>query len=134
MSMALPAITTFADCADWSKTVTPYVSQLYDLPQQLSSSIANPQALKILYVSTNPLISAFFFSCALFPLFLVASEANRNWSQVDRVWSILPTIYNVHYAVYAHLAGVPTKRLDTLAFFSILWSVGRREFHLPILS
>lgn len=121
--MALPAIKTFADCADWSKTVTPYIPQLYDLPQQISSSITDIEALKLLYISTNPLISGFFFSCALFPLFLVISEANRNWSQVDRVWSILPTVYNVHYAIYAHLAAVPTKRLDTLAFFSIVWSV-----------
>ena len=121
--MALPVTKTFADCADWSKTVTPYIPQLYDLPQQVLSSITNPLALKTLYVSTNPLISAFAFSCVLFPIFLVVSEVNRNWSQVDRLWSILPTIYNIHYAVYAHAVGLPTKRLDTLAFFSIVWSV-----------
>ena len=121
--MAIPETKTFADCVDWSRTVTPYIPQLYDLPQQVASSIADPQILKSIYISTNPLISAFAFSCALSPIFLVVSEANRNWSQVDRLWSVLPTIYNVHYAVYAHAIGVPTKRLDTLAFFSIVWSV-----------
>ena len=123
MSNGLPPVKAFADCVDWSHTVSPYVPQLYDLPQRIFAHITDPQALKFLYISTNPLISAFVFSCSLFPIFLLTSEVNRNWSQVDRFWSILPTVYNVHYAVYAHAAGVPTKRLDTLAFFSIAWSV-----------
>ena len=122
MSIALPAVHTFADAVDWSKTVTPYISQLYDLPSQLQG-IRSLQALKLLYVSTNPLISAFAFSCALMPIFFVASEINRNWSQVDRFWSILPTIYNVHYALYANLGELPTKRINTLAAISIIWSV-----------
>lgn len=121
--MALPVIRTFSDCADWSKTVSPYIGQLYDLPQNVFESITNPQALKVLYVSTNPLISGFAFSCFLFPIFLFVSEANRNYSQVDRVWSILPTIYNAHYALYAHAVGLPTQRLDTITAISLIWSV-----------
>ena len=121
--MAVPTVKTFADTVDWSKTVSPYIPQLFDLPRDIVSNVNNLQALKALYLSTNPLISAFAFSVALFPLFFVASEVNRNWSQVDRFWSILPTIYNLHYTLYAHQAGLPTKRLDTLAFFSILWTV-----------
>ena len=121
--MALPVVKTFADNVDWSKTVSPYVAQLYDLPIQIATSINSLQALKTLYISTNPLISAFAFSVALFPIFLVVAEVNRNWSQVDRCWSILPTVYIAHYTFYAHAAGVPTKRLDTLCFFSLVWSV-----------
>ena len=121
--MAIPETRTFADCVDWSRTVTPYIPQLYHLPQQVALSITDFQALKTIYTSTNPLISAFAFSCALSPLFLIISEVNRNYSQIDRLWSILPTIYNIHFAVYAHAIGLPTKRLDTLAFFSIIWSV-----------
>lgn len=123
MAVALPAVQTFADSVDWSKTVSPFVPQLYDLPSEFISRLNNLQSLKELYLSTNPLISAFAFCLVLFPIFLIAAEVNRNWSQVDRCWSILPTVYNIHYAVYAHLAGLPTKRLDTLAFFSIIWSV-----------
>ena len=123
MSTALPAVNTFADSVNWTKTVSPYIPQLYDLPPQVWSSVQGLQSLKTLYISTNPLISAFTFCVALMPVFFIVAEVNRNWSQVDRCWSILPTLYNVHYAVYAHLAGLPTKRLDTLAFFSILWSV-----------
>jgi len=43
--------------------------------------------------------------------------------QVDRCWSILPTIYNAHYALYAHLNGLETQRLDHLLSFSIVWSL-----------
>lgn len=122
-TMSLPVIKSAVDAADFSKTVLPYVSQLYDLPQQILQSISNPQALKVLYISTNPLISAFALSLFLFPIFLVASEINKNYSQVDRFWSILPTLYNAHYVLYAHAAGLPTQRLDNLLAFSCVWTV-----------
>ena len=122
--MALPLIRSIADCTDYSKTILPYTSQLYDLPQQIFDNITNLQALKVLYVSTNPLIFAFVFSLFLFPVFLVVSEVNRNYSQVDRCWSILPTIYNAHYAAYAHATGLSTRRLDVLLLLSTFWSVG----------
>lgn len=123
LMMSLPVIRTVVDAADFSKTVLPYVAQLNDLPQQILQSISNPQALKVLYVSTNPLISAFAFSLFLFPIFLVGGEINKNYSQVDRFWSILPTLYNAHYVLYAHAVGLPTQRLDTLLAFSCVWTV-----------
>ena len=125
-NMALPVIKSIADCTDFSKTVLPYIGQLYDLPQQVFDNINNVQALKVLYVSTNPLISAFAFSLLIFPIFLLVSEINRNYSQVDRCWSILPTIYNAHFAVYAHATGLSTRRLDMLLLFSTIWSVSSR--------
>lgn len=124
--MALPVLKTFADCVDLDKTVLAYLPQLYDLPQQIFQSITNLQALKVLYVSTNPLISAFALSLFLAPIFLIVSEVNRNYSQVDRCWSLLPTIYNAHFTAYAHAAGVPSRRLDILLLFSLAWSVRYR--------
>ena len=121
--MALPVVNSLTDCANFERTVVPYVPQFYDIFQQVSQSITNPQALKILYVSTNPLVTAFSVSLALSPIFLVISEINKNYSQVDRFWSLLPTFYNAHFALYAHLLGLPTARLDTLLLISIIWSV-----------
>ncbi|KAL6713421.1 hypothetical protein ACLMJK_008886 [Lecanora helva] len=120
--MSLPVITSIADCTDVSKALLPYTSQLHDLPQQVFTNINNLQALKVIYISTNPLITAFALSLFLAPIFLIVSEANKNYSQVDRCWSILPTVYNAHYVLYAHAAGLPTKRLDTLLVFSVIWS------------
>ena len=122
-AMSLPVVKSLADCADISKTVLVYLPQLYDLPQQIFQNLNNAQALKVLYITTNPLISAFAMSLLLAPIFLLISEVNKNYSQVDRCWSILPTIYNAHFTLYAHAAGLPTKRLDTLLLFSGLWSV-----------
>ena len=121
--MSLPVVKVPIDCTNIYKTIVPYIPQLYDLPQQIFSNIINPQALKVLYVSTNPLIFALAISLFLAPIFLLVSEVNKNYSQVDRCWSILPTLYNAHYVLYAHAAGLPTRRLDTLLVFSGIWSV-----------
>lgn len=121
--MALPVVKSLSDCADFQRTVVPYIPQFYDIFQQIFQSISNPQALKVLYVSTNPLITAFSASLIISPVFLVVSEINRNYSQVDRFWSLLPTFYNAHFALYAHLLGLPTARLDTVLAISLVWSV-----------
>ena len=125
VSMALPVVKSLADCVSLEKTVLPYTPQLYDLPQQLLQTVSNPYGLVTLYIATNPLISAFALSLFLAPIFLVVSEVNRNYSQVDRCWSLLPTIYNAHYALYAHLTGLPTGRMDALFVVSVMWSVSK---------
>lgn len=121
--MALPLAKSAAECADFSKTVLPYVHQLGPLPRAIFESISNPGALKQIYLETNPLIFLLNFTLFLAPIFLVLSELNRNYSQVDRAWSILPTLYNAHYVIYAHLTGLETRRLDALLVVSIIWSV-----------
>ncbi|KFY22822.1 hypothetical protein V493_06302 [Pseudogymnoascus sp. VKM F-4281 (FW-2241)] len=122
-TMALPALATFEDCADFSKTVVPFIPQLYELPQQLLNSWSNPDELLELYIATNPLISAFALALALFPIIWMVSEVNRNYSQVDRLWSILPAIFIGHFVAYGHLIGLDTERLDTLLISVVIWSV-----------
>ena len=126
LAMALPVVRTALECSDFSQTVWPYFSQLSALPQIYFESITNPAALRQIYLDTNPLITSLAFSLFLAPIFLLVSEINRNYSQVDRVWSILPTIYNAHYVIYAHLMGMETKRLDILLAASVFWSVSYR--------
>lgn len=120
--MSLPVVKSLADSVDFTKSVSPYIPQLYDLPQQILQSISDPHALKHVYLSTNPLISAFAFSLFLSPVFLIVSEINKNYSQVDRFWSILPTVYVAHFVIYARALGLPSQRLETLCFFTTLWS------------
>lgn len=122
-TMALPVVKSLLECTDFSKTVVPYLPQLYDLPQQVFENYRDFTALKNIYLATNPVISGFAFSLFLFPVFLIVSEINRNYSQVDRCWSILPTLYNAHFVLYAHMAGLPTSRLDNLLAASCVWSV-----------
>jgi hypothetical protein len=123
--LSLPVLKTAADCADFTLTVRPYVSQLLDLPNQLSgiaSSTSKLEDLSTLYLNTNPLVTAFAFSLLLAPIFLIVSEINKNYSQVDRAWSILPCVYIAHYTTWAHKNGLPTQRLDNILVFAAIWS------------
>jgi steroid 5-alpha reductase family enzyme len=130
-SISLPAVRTLADCVDFQRTVLPYLPQLRDLPQQVLKTWNNVHGLKVLYLSTNPLVSATAFAGVLAAIVFVVAEINKNYSQVDRLWSIIPTVYNVHYAIYAHAVGLPTARLDFLAAISLLWSVRSIPHPLP---
>lgn len=120
---SLPVVKTLADCADFSRVVQPYLPQLYELPNAILENISNVEGLKSIYATTNPAISGLAFSIALFPIFLVLSEVNRNWSQVDRVWSILPTVYHAHYAYWARCNGLSTQKIDNVLIFSVIWSI-----------
>ena len=130
--MALPVVRTLAECADYHSTVAPYLPQLRALPEVYWQSLANPVALKQLYLDTNPLITAIAFGLALSPIFLLVSEVNKNYSQVDRAWSILPSVYNTHYALYAHLSGLATTRTDAVIVISVLWSVRIAQPQVPL--
>lgn len=122
LSKPLPVLNALEDCSDYSKTVEPFIPQLYEVPSQLLNNVGN---LKQLYIDTNPLIAGFAASILFGGIFLVVSEFNRNYSQVDRMWSILPNLYVVHIAVWARLAGLPHQRIDLIALFTSLWSVSR---------
>lgn len=121
--VALPAVRTLQDCAVYSTTFEAYLPQLYALPQQIYESIGDIEALTQIYVSTNPAIFGLAVSLALMPLFFIVAEANKNYSQVDRVWSILPAVFNFHYALWARLNALPTTRVDNVLAFSVLWSM-----------
>ncbi|KAK3296060.1 uncharacterized protein B0H64DRAFT_162527 [Chaetomium fimeti] len=120
--MALPTIRTLEDCADFSQVVEPFIPQLYDLPTKLLDVFAGRESLLQLYTETNPLVSGFAISVFLGAVFLVAAEINRNYSQVDRFWSLLPTLYIAHFDVWARLTGLPSQRIDAALLFSAVWS------------
>lgn len=121
--MALPAVKTLVDCADYTQTFEPFIPQLYALPEQVWASLGDLEALKQIYISTNPAIFGLALALAAFPIFWIISEINKNYSQVDRVWSILPTLFNLHYSIWAHLNGLETTRVDNVLAFSTVWSM-----------
>ncbi|KAF2738818.1 DUF1295-domain-containing protein [Polyplosphaeria fusca] len=123
LSLTVPTVKTLADCTDFTITVSPYLPQLYALPRQVFARINDFNALKELYITTNPLITALAFALFLASVVLVVSEVNKNYSQVDRLWGIIPVLFNSHYALWAHLAGLPAQRLDHVMSVSILWGM-----------
>lgn len=119
----IPILRSIEDCSDFAKTVEPFIPQFYSLPDKLLASFSSLERLQRVYVETNPLVTGFAASLFLAGVFLIVSEINRNYSQVDRSWSILPNLYIVHLAVWARLAGQPHARIDLVAAFSTIWSV-----------
>jgi hypothetical protein len=125
MALPLPPILSFREAAQFGRTFAPYVlsEQLLQLPGRLVQAGTDLNALQELYTGTNPLVTAIAFALAISPIYVVLTEITGNYSQVDRSWSILPTIYNVHYYLWAHLTGLPTDKLQTIALISVAWSV-----------
>jgi hypothetical protein len=121
--MALPVVKSLEDCAEYANVVEPFLPQLYELPSRLLHTVTSRESLLELYANTNPLISGLAFSIFLGCIVLVASEVSRNYSQVDRLWSILPAFYNAHFAAWAHLNNLPSQRVDLVLFWSVIWSV-----------
>ncbi|KAJ5693095.1 hypothetical protein N7462_002518 [Penicillium macrosclerotiorum] len=121
-SLPLPRVESLADCTSFKLTVLPYLQQLQWLPASLREAGQDLTSLKEIYLAVNPFVSALALCSVLAGLFFLASELNRNFSQVDRFWSILPAVYNVHFATWARLSGIRTQSLDTIAVISIIWS------------
>lgn len=120
--MALPAVKSLEECSEWAKVVEPFIPQLLELPSKI---IASPQSLPQIYLETNPLISGFAFSLLIAVLTLGVSEYHRNFSQIDRLWSLLPNWYVLHTAAWAYLNDEPWQRVALAGAATTLWSVRR---------
>jgi steroid 5-alpha reductase family enzyme len=78
-----------------------------------------------MYASTDPMTIALWacgvlaFGCWIVSLF------TGNYSQVDRLWSIAPPLYAVHFAAHA---GFSDARLNLMAFLVVAWG-GRLTFN-----
>jgi hypothetical protein len=125
VNMALPVVKNVTQCADFSLTVLPYVPHLLSLPSKVVAAGQAQQldVLKDIYVSTNPLVTVAAVSLLLAVAFLIVSELNQNYSQVDRLWSILPVVYNAHYAIWARLNGLAPTTVNTIAVLTCIWGV-----------
>lgn len=123
MVLPLPDVQSAADCASFSRTVLPFLPQLQTLPTRLNETGGNLDSLKEVYLTTNPLVTAVAFCLSFTVLVFVVSQLSGNYSQVDRFWSILPSVYNGHFALWARMAGVQSQFLDTIAVNTFIWSV-----------
>ena len=127
--LSLPVLKSVSDCANYALTVEPYIPQLRALPSSLLATASvdgdftsKLQALANVYTVTNPLVLAFAFSLALGPIVLLVSEINRNYSQVDRLWSILPFAYVLHYNIWAHQNGLGSAKMGAATLCAGVWS------------
>ncbi|KAL7333211.1 hypothetical protein PS15p_202145 [Mucor circinelloides] len=79
------------------------ITSLSAISSFVSSSLKDPSQLITLYKETNPLESSLYFSSALITVHYIMSEITKNYSQVDRAWSILPGLYAWHYTIHDYL-------------------------------
>jgi len=73
-----------------------------------------------LYRETDPLTTALWAAGALALLCWVLSLITKEYSWVDRLWSITPALFSVHFA--AHV-GFDDARLNLMAALAVLWGV-----------
>ena len=73
-----------------------------------------------LYRETDPLTTALWAAGALALLCWVLSLITKEYSWVDRLWSITPALFSVHFA--AHV-GFDDARLNLMASLTVLWGV-----------
>jgi steroid 5-alpha reductase family enzyme len=119
---AIPAVTTLPASADFA-LVLPYLSDLTPtLWTLVDAAKSSPADVAAWYLRTNPLLTGLIFSILLGFGVWVVSELARNYSQVDRLWSVLPFAYVLHFAAWARLSGAPSARLDLAALVIACWS------------
>lgn len=70
------------------------------------------------YWQTDPMVTALWICAALSLWCWVASLATDNYSQVDRLWSLAPPLYVLHFAARA---GFGDARLNLMAVLTLAW-------------
>jgi len=73
-----------------------------------------------LYQSTDPLVTALWVAGGFALLCWILSLITKEYSWVDRLWSITPPLFSVHFAAYA---GFDDARLNLMAALTVLWGV-----------
>jgi steroid 5-alpha reductase family enzyme len=73
-----------------------------------------------LYRSTDPLTTALWAAGGLALLCWVLSLITKEYSWVDRLWSITPALFAIHFAAHA---GFGDARLNLMAALTVLWGV-----------
>ncbi|GAM89145.1 hypothetical protein ANO11243_071800 [Dothideomycetidae sp. 11243] len=119
--MALPVVSKLEQCSDYTLTLAPYIYQFAELPKRLLT-VTSFERLEEVYITTNPVVSALALSIVVGQIAFVVSTINKNYSQIDRVWSILPAVYNCHYWYYGYLTGIRSQRMDIMAVFTLCWA------------
>jgi steroid 5-alpha reductase family enzyme len=73
-----------------------------------------------LYQSTDPLTTALWVAGGLALVCWVLSLITKEYSWVDRLWSITPPLFALHFAGYV---GFSDTRLNLMAGLAVLWGV-----------
>ena len=73
-----------------------------------------------LYETTDPLVSALWIAGGFAALCWVLSLVTKEYSWVDRLWSITPPLFAIHFA---GAASFDDARLNLMAALTVVWGV-----------
>ncbi|KAL0078025.1 hypothetical protein J3Q64DRAFT_1646384 [Phycomyces blakesleeanus] len=71
--------------------------------ETVKSCLENPDLLLEYYRTTDPLVILLVVSGVFAYIHYIVSELTKNYSQVDKSWSILPALYAWHFALHDYL-------------------------------
>ncbi|KAK9486259.1 hypothetical protein V1527DRAFT_451410 [Lipomyces starkeyi] len=99
-------------------------SELFVLSQiELTKQfMAGRVAFSEYYVISYPFSSASLFHALLMPIVFITGVLTHDVSQVDRIWSILPSATIFHYAIHSYLNGIGSLRLYIYLAIALSWS------------
>ncbi|KAI9197087.1 uncharacterized protein BJ171DRAFT_446664 [Polychytrium aggregatum] len=98
---------------------------LHDWLRALALLAAWPEQLLQHYIRTDAILTAWALVAVFTLVTWTISTITRNYSQVDRIWSITPFIYAIHFAVHAavHNGVVIELRTFVMALLTTLWGL-----------
>ncbi|RUS19041.1 hypothetical protein BC937DRAFT_88049 [Endogone sp. FLAS-F59071] len=73
------------------------------LPALAHNATTNPAGLLAFYAAADPFVSGMVITTAVSFLCWIMSVLTGNYSQVDRLWSLLPPFYIWHYTLHEYL-------------------------------
>ena len=112
-----PALATF------SESVARFFMQTFNREIQISDFITFA-GFSNLYFTTNPFVGALILCTFVSATCYIVSEINKNYSQVDRIWSIAPFMYTLHFFVFSyHYDGLKNTRLAIITGIQLIWSI-----------
>ncbi|KAF1816190.1 DUF1295 domain-containing protein [Eremomyces bilateralis CBS 781.70] len=122
----IPVIKNATDVPDlvaWEHSVQPFLDWLLLILGHLMNDVHSLQDLKFLYLSINPFVSGLGMALLPAPIFFLRSELTGNYSVVDRLWSILPVLFNAHFALWSYWNALNPGRNTALFLCSVIWGI-----------
>ncbi|KAI7864819.1 hypothetical protein BDF14DRAFT_1830869 [Spinellus fusiger] len=90
--------------------------------ETIQTYIAHPDLIVKCYLATDPLFTGLLAVVVFSTIHYIVSEITKNYSQVDKAWSILPPVYAWHFALHDYLnRGYFHPRLLTAAIMITVW-------------
>ncbi|ORY82042.1 hypothetical protein BCR37DRAFT_347844 [Protomyces lactucae-debilis] len=121
----MPLLYALSDAASFNTTVRPFLKP--DL-LNLEDVVFSAGSLWRFYLECNPAVFAFLLCIFNAVLVYTVSEVSRNYSQVDRLWSILPTTYQLHFVIRGYFTGTGkhgllAPRIWIMFLLEFIWTV-----------